>query len=180
LYKTLGFATICGDEQGVSSITVSEDEIITSTIPEDLQEVVSQLNDYFKEEPVLIVNSILKAPISKEFGLLDIPFGKQELRTSQDFLRRCRVSSIVNKTNEPCISVKSLFPQPTSSSKLLVYYSNIKTIMVIHLNNNPGLKILNLRRKVRILNRNFWSHRLKTLWGTKNAIPARMGMTIEF
>jgi hypothetical protein len=34
----------------VSSITVSEDEIITSTIPEDLQEVVSQLNDYFKEK----------------------------------------------------------------------------------------------------------------------------------
>jgi methylated-DNA-[protein]-cysteine S-methyltransferase len=41
-------SAICGDEQGVSSITVSEDEIITSTIPEDLQEVVSQLNDYFK------------------------------------------------------------------------------------------------------------------------------------
>jgi hypothetical protein len=46
-----------------------------------LQEVVSQLNDYFEgKEPVLIVNSILKAPISKkEFGLLDIPFEKQEL-----------------------------------------------------------------------------------------------------
>jgi hypothetical protein len=46
--KTPLASAICGDEQGVSSITVSEDEIITSTIPEDLQEVVSQLNDYFK------------------------------------------------------------------------------------------------------------------------------------
>jgi hypothetical protein len=53
-----------------------------------LQEVVSQLNDYFEgREPVLIVNSILKAPISKkEFGLLDIPLKNKNLsRTSQDF-----------------------------------------------------------------------------------------------
>jgi methylated-DNA-[protein]-cysteine S-methyltransferase len=50
VYKTpLGFATICGDEHGVSSITVSSDDgIITSSIPKDLQEVVSQLNDYFE------------------------------------------------------------------------------------------------------------------------------------
>jgi O6-methylguanine-DNA--protein-cysteine methyltransferase len=48
-----------------------------------LQEVVSQLNDYFQgKEPVLIVNSILKAPISKKrvwAALVDIPLEKQEL-----------------------------------------------------------------------------------------------------
>jgi methylated-DNA-[protein]-cysteine S-methyltransferase len=76
----LGFATICGDEQGVSSITVSEDEIITSTIPEDLQEVVSQLNDYFQGKRTGFDCKL--NPQGTDFqkkvwaALLDIPFGK--------------------------------------------------------------------------------------------------------
>jgi len=76
----LGFATISGDEQGVSSITVSDDGIVTSSIPKDLQEVVSQLNDYF-EGTRTSFDCILN-PHGTDFqkrvweALVDIPFGK--------------------------------------------------------------------------------------------------------
>jgi O6-methylguanine-DNA--protein-cysteine methyltransferase len=49
---------------------------------EDLQEVVSQLNDYFQEkEPVLIVNLSSRHRFPKKVwaALLDIPLEKQEL-----------------------------------------------------------------------------------------------------
>lgn len=76
----LGFATICGDEQGVSSITVSDDGILTSTIPKDLQEVVSQLNDYFQGTRTSFDCKL--HPQGTYFqkrvwaALVDIPFGK--------------------------------------------------------------------------------------------------------
>jgi methylated-DNA-[protein]-cysteine S-methyltransferase len=76
----LGFATICGDEHGVSSITVSDDGIITSSIPKDLQEVVSQLNDYFEGTRTSFDCKL--NPQGTDFqkrvwaALVDIPFGK--------------------------------------------------------------------------------------------------------
>jgi hypothetical protein len=86
--KTPWLPTICGDEQGVSSITVSEDEIITSTIPKDLQEVVSQLNDYFKGKRTGFDLNPQGTDFQKKFGLLysiSLWKNKNLSRTSQDF-----------------------------------------------------------------------------------------------
>lgn len=49
-YKTpIGTAEIVGNEHGIQSISVLDDEIETSvSIPESLQDCVSQLDEYFK------------------------------------------------------------------------------------------------------------------------------------
>ena len=76
----LGFATISGDEQGVSSIIVSDDGIVTSTIHKDLLEVVAQLNEYFQGKRTNFDCEL--NPQGTDFqkrvwaALLDIPFGK--------------------------------------------------------------------------------------------------------
>jgi methylated-DNA-[protein]-cysteine S-methyltransferase len=76
----LGFATIIGDEKGVSSITISDKAIVSNTIPEDLQEVVLQLNDYFQGKRTSFDCNF--NPQGTDFqkrvwsALLDIPFGK--------------------------------------------------------------------------------------------------------
>lgn len=76
----LGFTTISGDEHGVSSITVSDDGIVTSSIPEALQEVVSQLNDYFKGTRTSFDCKLNPQGTDFQKGvwaaLVDIPFGK--------------------------------------------------------------------------------------------------------
>ncbi|KAB1066847.1 methylated-DNA--[protein]-cysteine S-methyltransferase [Tamlana haliotis] len=47
----IGFTKICGDTQGISSVTVlNSEEKITDVIPEALLEGVTQLQDYFKGE----------------------------------------------------------------------------------------------------------------------------------
>lgn len=47
----LGIAKICGNESGISSVTVlNTDETITDIIPEILQDCVFQLQEYFNEE----------------------------------------------------------------------------------------------------------------------------------
>lgn len=45
----LGFAAITGDEKGIASITVTDDEELTpdAVVPEVLQEAVYQLEEYF-------------------------------------------------------------------------------------------------------------------------------------
>jgi len=52
LIKTpLGVAKICGDESGVFSVTIlNEDEAVSDIIPEILQECVYQLQEYFNGE----------------------------------------------------------------------------------------------------------------------------------
>lgn len=76
----LGIATIIGDENGISVISVSDEGEISSQIPAVLQEAVSQLNDYFEGKRTnfdLVLN-----PKGTDFqqkvwkGLLEIPFGK--------------------------------------------------------------------------------------------------------
>lgn len=77
----LGIAEISGDENGISSILVSSDEkVISSTIPDQLQEAVTQLDEYFigkRSEFTFKLN-----PSGTDFqkkvweGLLEIPFGK--------------------------------------------------------------------------------------------------------
>jgi methylated-DNA-[protein]-cysteine S-methyltransferase len=76
----LGIATIIGDEDGISVISVSDEGEISNAIPTILQDVVSQLNDYFdgkRSDFDFKLN-----PKGTEFqkkvwkGLLEIPFGK--------------------------------------------------------------------------------------------------------
>lgn len=47
----LGFAKLEGDENGVSSLTVLNNDVaVSNIIPEVLEDAVSQLNEYFKGE----------------------------------------------------------------------------------------------------------------------------------
>jgi methylated-DNA-[protein]-cysteine S-methyltransferase len=76
----LGIATIIGDENGISVISVSDEGEVSKTIPTILQDVVSQLNAYFdgkRNDFDFKLN-----PKGTDFqqkvwkGLLEIPFGK--------------------------------------------------------------------------------------------------------
>lgn len=77
----LGFAKLEGDENGISSLTVLNNDVATSsTIPEVLADAVSQLNEYFKGERKTF--SLKLNPEGTNFqkrvwgALLTIPFGK--------------------------------------------------------------------------------------------------------
>jgi methylated-DNA-[protein]-cysteine S-methyltransferase len=76
----LGIATIIGDENGISVISVSELDAVSIVIPAVLQEAATQLSEYFdgkRSDFDLKLN-----PKGTEFqqkvwkGLLGIPFGK--------------------------------------------------------------------------------------------------------
>ncbi len=76
----LGTARIIGDENGISTISVSDEGEISATIPMVLQEAVFQLDDYFEGKRI---NFTFKLnPSGTEFQqkvwqeLLEIPFGK--------------------------------------------------------------------------------------------------------
>ena len=76
----LGIARIEGDENGVSAISVLDEGAISISIPEILQNAVSQLNEYFEGKRL---NFDLKLnPKGTDFqkkvwkGLLQIPYGK--------------------------------------------------------------------------------------------------------
>ena len=76
----LGIARIEGDENGVSAISVLDEGTISISIPEILQNAVSQLNEYFEGKRL---NFDLKLnPKGTDFqkkvwkGLLQIPYGK--------------------------------------------------------------------------------------------------------
>ena len=76
----LGIATIIGDENGISVISVSGEGEISNQIPIVLQEAVSQLNDYFEGKRTNF--DFILNPKGTDFqqkvwkGLLGIPFGK--------------------------------------------------------------------------------------------------------
>lgn len=88
-YKTpIGTAKIVGDQDGIQSISVLDDEVETSkNIPNCLQECVTQLDEYFKgerEEFNLKLNpqgTSFQQSVWKE--LLNISFGKSRTYLEQ-------------------------------------------------------------------------------------------------
>lgn len=77
----LGFTKIIGDETGIESITVlNSDEIVSDVIPENLEDCVYQLNEYFNGERQRF--DLKLNPQGTDFQkqvwdeLLNIPFGK--------------------------------------------------------------------------------------------------------
>ena len=80
LKTPLGIAKIMGDENGVSVISIIEEAEASTTIPNVLQEAVSQLQEYFegnRNDFTFKLN-----PAGTEFqqkvwaGLMQIPYGK--------------------------------------------------------------------------------------------------------
>lgn len=76
----IGIAKIVGDENGISGISVSDEGIISNSIPEILNEAVLQLQDYFEGKRT---NFTFKLnPKGTEFqqkvwkSLVAIPYGK--------------------------------------------------------------------------------------------------------
>lgn len=76
----LGIAKIMGDKKGISVISVSDEGEMSSIIPLILQEVISQLKEYFEGKRTEFTFKL--NPSGTEFqqkvwkGLLEIPFGK--------------------------------------------------------------------------------------------------------
>ncbi|MDI5889048.1 methylated-DNA--[protein]-cysteine S-methyltransferase [Flavobacterium yafengii] len=76
----LGIATITGDENGISQISVSDAGEVSNAIPTVLQESVTQLNDYFEGKRTDFDFGL--NPKGTEFqqkvwkSLLGIPYGK--------------------------------------------------------------------------------------------------------
>ncbi|WMI66569.1 methylated-DNA--[protein]-cysteine S-methyltransferase [Aestuariibaculum sp. YM273] len=77
----LGFTKITGDNMGISSVTVlNSEEIISETIPETLQDCVTQLKEYFEGSRTTF--NLKLSPKGTDFQksvwtlLQQIPFGK--------------------------------------------------------------------------------------------------------
>ena len=80
LNSPLGITKIVGDENGISIISILSEGEISKTIPIELQEAVSQLQEYFEGKRTDF--NFKLNPKGTEFqqkvwkGLLEIPFGK--------------------------------------------------------------------------------------------------------
>ena len=76
----IGIAEIIGDENGIAKIAVTDNGIISESIPLVLQEAVNQLNDYFegKRTQFDLKLNPLGTPFQRKVwkALTDIPFGK--------------------------------------------------------------------------------------------------------
>lgn len=76
----IGIAKIEGDENGVSSISIHKEGQVSITIPDQLNEAVNQLQDYFvgKRTDFSFKLNPKGTPFQQKVwqGLLEIPFGK--------------------------------------------------------------------------------------------------------
>ena len=108
LKTPLGTAVISGDENGISSISIFDDERETSSIiPDELQDAYQQLQDYFDGKRTDFTFKI--NPSGTEFqkkvwlGLLEIPFGKtmsyQELSVKLGDVKAIRAVASANGKN---------------------------------------------------------------------------------
>jgi len=108
LKTPLGTAVISGDENGISSISIFDDEReVSSIIPDELQEAYRQLQDYFDGKRMDFTFKI--NPSGTEFqkkvwlGLLEIPFGKtmsyQELSVKLGDVKAIRAVASANGKN---------------------------------------------------------------------------------
>ncbi len=76
----LGITKISGDENGITIISILQEGEITTKIPKELKEAVSQLQEYFEGKRTDFTFKL--NPQGTEFqqkvwkGLLEIPFGK--------------------------------------------------------------------------------------------------------
>jgi methylated-DNA-[protein]-cysteine S-methyltransferase len=81
LKTPLGFAKLEGDENGISSLTILNDEVkVSDIVPESLEEATLQINEYFKGDRSQF--SLQLNPNGTDFQkrvwdqLLTIPYGK--------------------------------------------------------------------------------------------------------
>jgi methylated-DNA-[protein]-cysteine S-methyltransferase len=76
----LGIATIVGNHDGVSSVSVRDKGVVSDVIPESLQEAVSQLTDYFNHKRTDFDFKLNPQGTAFQqrvwLSLRDIPFGK--------------------------------------------------------------------------------------------------------
>lgn len=76
----LGIATITGDENGISVISIADEGEVSAEIPTVLQEAVNQLNDYFEGKRTDFDFKLNPKGTGFQqkvwLGLLEIPFGK--------------------------------------------------------------------------------------------------------
>ena len=76
----LGIATIVGNHDGVSSVSVNDEGVVSHEIPESLQEAVTQLTDYFNHKRTDFDFKLnLQGTAFQQrvwLSLRDIPFGK--------------------------------------------------------------------------------------------------------
>lgn len=86
----LGIATIIGDENGVSVISVADEGEVSAIIPAILNDAVSQLNDYFdwkRNDFTFKLNPKGTEFQQKVWGaLLEIPYGKTRTYMEQSKL----------------------------------------------------------------------------------------------
>jgi methylated-DNA-[protein]-cysteine S-methyltransferase len=86
----LGIAVIMGDENGISAISVLDEGLVSEVIPKEIQEAVSQLNDYFEGKRTDF--NFKLNPKGTDFqkkvwsALLEIPFGKTRTYLEQSKL----------------------------------------------------------------------------------------------
>ena len=108
LKTPLGTAVISGDENGISSICIFDDEReISLVIPDELQEAYHQLQGYFDGKRIDFTFQL--NPSGTEFqkkvwqGLLEIPFGKtmsyQELSIKLGDVKAIRAVASANGKN---------------------------------------------------------------------------------
>lgn len=81
IHSPLGFTKIEGDQDGITSITVlNSKEKVTNVIPEELQDCVHQLHDYFegKRKAFSLKLNPSGSPFQKQVWneLQNIPYGK--------------------------------------------------------------------------------------------------------